>query len=230
MVVLYSAVLLGILGLASGLFLAFTASKFAVKEDPRVKLAEVALPGINCGACGFPGCSGFAKAYVEGKVQKEGCIPGKRSGVPEKLEAIMKTSQEKILAVWEESGEDAEKALEKLLSSSGAPQKPASKKPTRPSPEEVAKYKGMLKDNDKAQLIYGALPNIDCGLCGHPGCAAFALKVAAGEEKPEKCVPGMRQNIPDKIIKIEKMSPEEVKKLLNETTGDPKQIKEKLGG
>jgi len=229
-IIVYSTILLGILGLTSGLFLAFAASKFAVKEDPRVKLVEAALPGINCGACGFPGCSGFAKAYADGKVPKEGCIPGRRSGVPEKLEAITKTSQEKILAIWKESGEDAEKALQKLLSATGAPPKPVPKKPVRPSPDEVAKYKGMLKDNELASLIYGALPNIDCGLCGHPGCAAFALKLAASEEKPEKCVPGMHQNVPEKVAKIKKMSSNEIKKMLEETAGDPKKIKEKLGG
>ncbi|MCX7727816.1 MAG: 4Fe-4S binding protein, partial [Chitinispirillaceae bacterium] len=30
----------------------------------------------NCGACGYPGCSGFAKAVVEGKAEPNGCIPG----------------------------------------------------------------------------------------------------------------------------------------------------------
>ncbi|OAA30975.1 Fe-S cluster protein [Kosmotoga arenicorallina S304] len=230
MIIIYSTVILGILGLASGLFLAFAASKFAVKEDPRIKLAEAALPGINCGACGFPGCSGFAKAYIEGKVSKESCIPGKRSGVPAKLEAITKTPEEKIITIWEESGGDTEKALQNLLSASGATPKAAPKKPMRPSPEEAAKYKDMLKGSELATLIYGVLPNIDCGLCGHPGCAAFALKLASNEEKPEKCVPGARQNVPEKVAKIKKMSSDEIKKILEETAGDPKKIKEKLGG
>ena len=37
----------------------------AVKADERVaKLAGV-LPGSNCGACGFPGCMGYAEALVQ---------------------------------------------------------------------------------------------------------------------------------------------------------------------
>ena len=28
------------------------------------------LPGANCGGCGYPGCSGFANALVEGEATK----------------------------------------------------------------------------------------------------------------------------------------------------------------
>ena len=49
-------------------------SKFCqVKEDPRIKEIEDCLAGANCGACGFPGCSGFAKALVEGTATLANC-------------------------------------------------------------------------------------------------------------------------------------------------------------
>ena len=49
-------------------------SKFCqVKEDPRIKEIEGCLAGANCGACGYPGCSGFAKALVEGKATLGAC-------------------------------------------------------------------------------------------------------------------------------------------------------------
>ena len=49
-------------------------SKFCqVKEDPRIKEIEGCLAGANCGACGYPGCSGFAKALVEGKATLAAC-------------------------------------------------------------------------------------------------------------------------------------------------------------
>ena len=35
-----------------------------VKEDPRIKEVTQCLAGANCGACGYPGCSGFAKALA----------------------------------------------------------------------------------------------------------------------------------------------------------------------
>ncbi|MBS4022797.1 MAG: hypothetical protein KGZ79_10340 [Dethiobacter sp.] len=34
------------------------------------------LPGANCGACGYPGCEGFALAVVNGAAPAEGCPVG----------------------------------------------------------------------------------------------------------------------------------------------------------
>jgi len=86
---LNSILVLGILGFGSGAFLAFAAKKFEVKEDPRIKEVLSALPGVNCGACGYPGCEGFAKAIVKGEAKPDGCLPGKRQGVPDKVKAIL---------------------------------------------------------------------------------------------------------------------------------------------
>ncbi|AMW33366.1 electron transport complex protein RnfB [Fervidobacterium changbaicum] len=88
MVVVYSAVLLGGLGFAFGLFLSYVSEKFKVEEDPTVKLILEALPGINCGACGYPGCEGYAKAIVKGD-KPDKCLPGKKSGVEERIKEIL---------------------------------------------------------------------------------------------------------------------------------------------
>ncbi len=51
---------------------------FYVEEDVRVTKVTESLPGYNCGACGFPGCGGFADAIVEGQVKVlSNCKPGK---------------------------------------------------------------------------------------------------------------------------------------------------------
>ncbi|HOO34192.1 MAG TPA: RnfABCDGE type electron transport complex subunit B [Thermotogota bacterium] len=89
MVFINSLILLGSLGLIFGTFLAFAAKKFEVKEDPRLKKIIEALPGVNCGACGYPGCEAFAKAVYKGDAPHDGCLPGKRQGVPDKIKAIM---------------------------------------------------------------------------------------------------------------------------------------------
>lgn len=49
----------------------FMAKKFRVDEDTRVDEVVNVLPGANCGGCGFPGCRGFAEAFVKsgGKAQ-----------------------------------------------------------------------------------------------------------------------------------------------------------------
>ncbi len=78
----------GGLGLIFGVGLALAAKRFAVKVDPRVEEVLEALPGANCGACGYPGCSGFAEAVVEEKASVDGCVPG-GAAVAKKVGRIM---------------------------------------------------------------------------------------------------------------------------------------------
>ncbi len=70
---------LGGLGLIFGGGLALASQKFAVEVDPLIEEVENALPGVNCGACGYPGCSSFAKAVVAGEVEVDGCPVGGQS-------------------------------------------------------------------------------------------------------------------------------------------------------
>jgi len=44
-----------------------------VEEDPRTEKVEHILPGLNCGACGFPNCRAMAEAMVKGEVAPAGC-------------------------------------------------------------------------------------------------------------------------------------------------------------
>lgn len=76
MQILYAAAALGGAGIVFGLLLAVAARVFAVKTDPRIEEVKEALPGANCGACGYAGCSGFAEAVVKGTAPIDGCIPG----------------------------------------------------------------------------------------------------------------------------------------------------------
>ncbi|EOC99833.1 RnfABCDGE type electron transport complex subunit B [Caldisalinibacter kiritimatiensis] len=72
-----SAVLtLGGLGLLFGIGLAIASKVFAVEVDPKVEAIREALPGANCGACGYPGCDGFASAVAAGKAPVNGCPVG----------------------------------------------------------------------------------------------------------------------------------------------------------
>ena len=56
--------MLSTLGVLLAVILYFVAQKFKVYEDPRIDEVEAVLPGANCGGCGFPGCRGFAEAFV----------------------------------------------------------------------------------------------------------------------------------------------------------------------
>ncbi|EDN67705.1 Electron transport complex, RnfABCDGE type, B subunit [Beggiatoa sp. PS] len=61
------------LGLFFGIVLAVAYRFLRVPGDPRIEQVEEFLPGSNCGACGQPGCRGFAEQIVTGAQQPSGC-------------------------------------------------------------------------------------------------------------------------------------------------------------
>src|SRR6056300_1560428 len=63
--IVYTIATLGIIGTAAAVILYFVAQKFKVHEDPRIDQVDEALPGANCGGCGFAGCRAFAEACVK---------------------------------------------------------------------------------------------------------------------------------------------------------------------
>jgi formate dehydrogenase beta subunit len=63
---------IGGIGLVASLLLGVASKIFYVAVDPTI----VALPGANCGACGFAGCSSCAKAIAKGKAKPDACLAG----------------------------------------------------------------------------------------------------------------------------------------------------------
>jgi RnfABCDGE-type electron transport complex B subunit len=86
--IILATVSLGGMGLLFGAGLAFASQKFAVEVDPRAVSVREALPGANCGACGFPGCDAFANAIVSGAAPINGCPVGGQETLG-KLSVIM---------------------------------------------------------------------------------------------------------------------------------------------
>jgi electron transport complex protein RnfB len=74
--ILIPILVLGLVGLFFGLGLGIASKKLHVFVDPKISRIQETLPGANCGACGFPGCGGFAKAAAEGKAAANACTPG----------------------------------------------------------------------------------------------------------------------------------------------------------
>jgi electron transport complex protein RnfB len=70
---------LGLLGALFAVLLAASFRKFAVQADPRAEKILAALPGSNCGACGFAGCLALAEAIAAGKAEADGCVAGGNS-------------------------------------------------------------------------------------------------------------------------------------------------------
>jgi len=71
-----AVVSLGAMGLAFGAALAIAAKKLAVETDPREGKVLEALPGANCGGCGYPGCAAYAAAVVSGAAGVDRCPAG----------------------------------------------------------------------------------------------------------------------------------------------------------
>lgn len=93
MSLLNSILVLGAMGLVFGAVLAYASKKFAVETDERVEAILGALPGANCGGCGYPGCGGLANAIVEGKAAINGCPVGGAT-TAEKVGEIMGVTAE----------------------------------------------------------------------------------------------------------------------------------------
>lgn len=73
MEILAAILILGLLGFIFGIGLAFASRKLSVQVDPRLEQLQHLLPGTNCGACGNPGCFGFAENLLSGKAAVDGC-------------------------------------------------------------------------------------------------------------------------------------------------------------
>ena len=74
--IIIAAVLVGGVGLFIGLFLGIAGKKFAVEVDEKEILVREALPGNNCGGCGYPGCDGLAAAIAKGEAPVNACPVG----------------------------------------------------------------------------------------------------------------------------------------------------------
>ena len=109
--IMMPVVVLGITGILMGLFLAYASKKFEVEVDPKVEAILAVLPGANCGACGFPGCAGYASGVaLEGAkmtlcapggpkvIEKIGEIMGVAVEIPVKKKPVKKPVEKKVVA------------------------------------------------------------------------------------------------------------------------------------
>ena len=86
MEILIAVGILAGLGVIFGFGLAIAAKVLYVIVDTRVEDISAILPNANCGACGFPGCAGFAEAIVSQTAENLSlCKPGLKSGKPEAI-------------------------------------------------------------------------------------------------------------------------------------------------
>jgi electron transport complex protein RnfB len=115
--ILKSVIGLAGLSLVFGIVLAVAFKKLAVKmSEEEEKLRDI-LPGVNCGACGFPGCEAYAHALAEktSEVSPNLCTVG-GAETAEKIGEILgievETSEPKICVLRCRGGRD--EAVEKF--------------------------------------------------------------------------------------------------------------------
>jgi electron transport complex protein RnfB len=75
LIILAAATML-LLAVGMALVLGWANKTFHVEVDPRVEQVLAALPGVNCGGCGYVGCSEYAEAVVKGEVGVDKCTVG----------------------------------------------------------------------------------------------------------------------------------------------------------
>ena len=74
--ILEASLFMGALAFCCSILLALASKIFHVDEDPRLTTVKSALPGLNCGGCGYAGCEGAAKAILSGKAPVSVCVVG----------------------------------------------------------------------------------------------------------------------------------------------------------
>jgi len=76
------------LGSSFAVALLIASEKLKVKIDPKIEQIYEALPHLDCGACGFAGCSSYARAVLEKPELIGKCAPGGPE-TSEKIAAIL---------------------------------------------------------------------------------------------------------------------------------------------
>ena len=74
--IIIAAAIVGGTGIIIGLFLGLSGEKLKVEVDEKEVAIREALPGSNCGGCGYAGCEDYAKAIKNGEAKPNLCSAG----------------------------------------------------------------------------------------------------------------------------------------------------------
>ena len=75
--VIASVITLFCIGVTASAILGVASRVFYVEEDPRIEAVIEALPGSNCGGCGYAGCASYAEAVLKNpEVPANLCVAG----------------------------------------------------------------------------------------------------------------------------------------------------------
>jgi Na+-translocating ferredoxin:NAD+ oxidoreductase RNF subunit RnfB len=170
-----------------GVILTVASKVFAVKEDEKFIKIRDCLPGANCGACGYSGCDGYAKALSSGECEvTNACVPG-GDGAAQQIAEVL--------------GVKAEDVIEKVAYVSCNGSCDVSLRKFEYHGEKSCRIAKMSYSGDKF-CTYACLGYGDCVAV----CPQNAIKVSNGVAKidPQLCIGcGIcARTCPNKIIKL----------------------------
>lgn len=87
--IIWTIVIITLLGVVLAMVLYLVAKKFKVEEDPRIDEVEKVMPGANCGGCGYAGCRAFAQACVNATDLENNFCPVGGNEVMKKVAAVL---------------------------------------------------------------------------------------------------------------------------------------------
>ncbi len=94
--ILIPVIAVTVIGILCGVGLSVASALMGVKEtDERFPKIRECLPGANCGACGFSGCDGYARALLEPGTKTNLCIPGGNEAA-KKISAVLGVEAEEL--------------------------------------------------------------------------------------------------------------------------------------
>lgn len=168
--ILKPIIALGALGLVFGVGLAIAAKIFQVELDPKVEAIDNALPGANCGACGYAGCGALAEAIAKGEAPVNACPVGGATSA-DKISEIMGAS----------GGGSSDKQIARVIC-----------KGTDCNAKDKFKYEGIT-DCRAAAMVNGGDKSCSYGCLGYGTCVDVcpfdAIDIVDGiaDIDPEKC-------------------------------------------
>lgn len=86
--ILIAVGIVGAIALVIGVILSIAEKVFHVEVDEKEVAIREALPGSNCGGCGYAGCDAMASAIAKGEAKVSGCPVG-GAPVAEKIASIL---------------------------------------------------------------------------------------------------------------------------------------------
>lgn len=171
MQILIATAIVTAIGVLCAVMLVIAAKCFHVKVDEKFTDVRACLPGVNCGACGYTGCDGYAEALISDPTVKTNlCIPG-ADAVAAEIAGVLGVEAQDVIE------------LTARVNCNG----------TCDNTSKTAEIYGA-KSCAAAKLIYGGAGKCSFGCLGHGDCAkvcpndAICIENGIAHVIQEKCI------------------------------------------